>query len=458
MQNRFLVLASLMAFGLSGHALAIGENISENIGEDISGNISGNDIESSAIQHSSGMLIYQGAEYDSASLVLMHEPGPEIFLGVLHPDAALFSDYMDLNEIVSEHRHYKKQLTTTGARVITIRDILLEGTIDNDGRTVQGVKLDELQGLAASFLTFQSDGLSEAEAAAQQSYKSKVLNSATPTDLVDIIMLQPKIVLSPTQYNTGLKAQYLLNPIMNMFYMRDQMITTAKGIVIARMNSPQREKECDVAQFCLDKIDMRPLFRISGDGAYLEGGDFIACGNSAFIGCGMRTTSQAIDQLMGNDLLGCDTLIVVKDKRFSQAEMHLDTYFNVIDKDLVTMSQQRMTGDKLSKDFLMSDIYVKKAMGQYVKARADVPFVEFLTKDRGMDIITISPEDQSRLANNFLTVSARHIMAVDGQSAELCKKLADKKVTVTWLPLDNLRKGYGAAHCMTQVLVRKSPR
>lgn len=443
---RFLGLTILMVFGFSGYTLAVDENIGKN------------DIELGAEQQASRIAIYQGAEYDTASLILMHEPGREVFLGVLHPDAALFVDYMDLNKIVLEHQYYKKQLTDTGAKVITIRDILLDGTIDNKGYTVEGDKLNELRKLAATFLTFQSNELSKEEAAAQQSYKNKVITSATPTDLVDIIMLQPKIVLSPTQYNTGIKAEYILNPIMNMFYMRDQMITTAKGVVIARMNSTQREKECDVVQFCLDKIGMKPLFRISGEGVYLEGGDFIACGNSAFIGCGMRTTSKAIDQLMTNDLLGCDTLIVVKDRRFSQAEMHLDTYFNVIDRDLVTMSQKRMTNDKLSKDFLMSDIYVKAATGKYIKVNTDVPFVEFLTKNRGMDIITISAEDQSRLANNFLTVSPRHIMAVDGQSEELCKKFADKKVTVNWLPLDNLRNGYGAAHCMTQVLVRKSYR
>lgn len=451
MQNLFYsyklsALTLLMAFGLSGRALAIGENIDKN------------GTELSIEQQIPRAAIHQGAEYDTASLVLMHEPGREIFLGVLHPDAALFEDYMDLKKIVLEHQYYKKQLTATGAKVITIRDILLDGTLDNKGYTVEGAKLNNLRKLASSFLTFQSNGLSKEEAAAQQSYKSKVITSATPTDLVDIIMLQPKIILSPTQYNTGIKAEYILNPIMNMFYMRDQMITTAKGVVIARMNSTQREKECDVAQFCLDKVGMKPLFRISGEGAYLEGGDFIACGNSAFIGCGMRTTSKAIELLMANDLLGCDTLIVVNDKRFSQAEMHLDTYFNVIDKDLVTMSQQRMTGDKLSKDFLMSDIYVKNSKGQYLKTDTDVPFVEFLTKNCGMDIITISAEDQSRLANNFLTVSPRHIMAVDGQSEELRNKFADNGVIVNWLPLDNLRKGYGAAHCMTQVLMRSPSR
>lgn len=398
----------------------------------------------------------QGAEYDKASLILMHEPGNEIFLGVLHPDAALFEDYMDLSKIAAEHKYYRQRLVSTGAEVITMKEILLEGTLDKEGNAKETDKLNELRNLAATFLTFECDSLSEDIALKQQSYKDYVINSASPSDLVDIIMLQPKIVLSQTEYNTGLKAQYILNPIMNLFYMRDQMITTAKGVVIGRMNSSQREKECDIAQFCLNKLKMKPIHRISGDGAYLEGGDFLAFGNSAFIGCGMRTTQRAIDQLMEYDLLGCDTLIVVKDKLFSQAQMHLDTYFNIIDRDLVTMSVSRMTTDRQSKNFVTADIYVIQPNNKYIKTDTDISFVDFLNKKRKIDIITITPEDQNKLANNYLTVAPRHIMAVEGQSEQLCKELADKVVKVTWLPLDNLKKGYGAAHCMTQVLVRQN--
>ena len=127
---------------------------------------------------------------------------------------------------------------------------------------------------------------------------------------------------------------------MNLFYMRDQMIATFKGLVIARMHSPQREVESRVAEFCLNKIGMPPIGRISGEGAYLEGGDFLPFGSSAFIGCGLRTTQKAIDQLMENDWLGTDRLMVVRDNWLEQEQMHLDTYFNCIDRDLVTLLKQ----------------------------------------------------------------------------------------------------------------------
>ena len=59
-------------------------------------------------------------------------------------------------------------------------------------------------------------------------------------------------------------------------------------------------------------------------------------------------------------------------------------------------------------------------------------------------------------ANNFLTIGPRHIMAVGGQSEKLQQRLRDAGVNVEWIPLESLIDGYGAAHCMTQVLQREA--
>jgi len=47
-------------------------------------------------------------------------------------------------------------------------------------------------------------------------------------------------------------------------------------------------------------------------------------------------------------------------------------------------------------------------------------------------------------------------MAVGGQSEELQQRFHDAGVTVEWIPLESLIDGYGAAHCMTQVLQREA--
>ena len=77
-------------------------------------------------------------------------------------------------------------------------------------------------------------------------------------------------------------------------------------------------------------------------------------------------------------------------------------------------------------------------------------------RGRGFEIIPIDYEDEMHYANNFLTIAPRHIMAVGGQSETYQELLRDAGVQVEWIPLESLINGYGAAHCMTQVLKRET--
>lgn len=394
----------------------------------------------------------QRAEYNRAMIILMHEPTEELFPGVIHPDAALFSDYFDIDKAAKEHANYRRELKRFGAEVLTVREILLDGTLDENGNPMEGQPLDDLRALASQFLTYNTDSIPE-EAEAQERYKEQVIRRANPKDLVRIILLQPEIVLTRTEANTGFAATYIERPIMNIFFMRDQMIATANGMVISRMNSPQRETENRIAEFCLNKIGMPPIGKISGRDAYLEGGDFLPMGRTAFVGRGLRTTQAAIDQLMDNDWLGSDTLVVVNDRWLEQEQMHLDTYFNIIDRDLVTLSENRYKAGPDSSQYLTADIYVRED-NTYRKVAEGEDFVKYLEETLKATIIPVSRPDELTYACNFLTVAPRHIMAVAGQSEAFQKALSDNGVNVTWVPLDNLTKGYGAAHCMTQVLGR----
>lgn len=384
--------------------------------------------------------------------ILMHEPTEELFLGVIHPDAALFSDYFNIDLASKEHCNYRHELTKAGAEVLTVRDILLEGTIDEDGNPIEGPKLDALREFAGQYLVYTTDALPAEQLEEQIRYKTETLCKLNPKDLVRIILLQPEIVLTRTAGNTGFAASYRERPMMNLFYMRDQMIATFKGMVIARMHSQQREVESSVADFCLRKIGMAPIGRISGDGAYLEGGDFLPFGSSAFIGCGLRTTQKAIDQLMENDWLGTDKLMVVRDRWLEQEQMHLDTYFNCIDRDLVTLSANRYKAGADSSQYLTVDVYERLDGKNYVRTVEGASFVDYLENTLKVKVIPISRPDELNYANNFLTIGPRRIMAVAGQSEELQKAFADNGVNVTWIPLPNLTRGYGAAHCMTQIL------
>lgn len=394
----------------------------------------------------------QCAEYHHANAILIHGPNNELEGAKLHPQSALFDQNFNINELQKEHQMYKKALETHGANVFYVRDVLLLGCVDENGNAIKGEPLNQLRDFAAQSLVYDLSNLPESMHAEQEKCKLSTINALLPEELIDIIIKQPTVTLLPTTYNTGVSAKISYDFLTNLFYTRDQMITTAKGVVMCKMNSIQRQNECELMKFVLRKLGIEPIFEVNGENAFMEGGDYLVTENTSFIGRGMRTTQEAIDQLLERDLFGTQQVVVVKDKRFYQPQMHLDTYFNIIDADLVTLSEERQTEDANSDLYLAADVYERTEQG-YELVKEDVSFTN-LIHEMGMDVITITQKDQDHFANNYLTVAPRKIMAVANQSKEFQDILQNHGVEVVWIQLENLIKGYGAAHCMTQVLER----
>ena len=384
---------------------------------------------------------YPQAEWSKAAVILMHTPGQELFNGVIHPSAGLFEDYFDVDKAAAEHRNYIKMLQKNGIKVYTVQQILEETGIDS------------LRALAGELLQYDVSTLDD-DAVAADRYKKDVIAKMSRADLIRCILLQPTVVLYKTDMNTGYEAQYVQNPLMNLYFTRDQSISTPRGHVICNMNSLQREPEADIISLCYAHLGLKPILRIQGEGR-LEGGDYLPAGTLSFIGCGMRTNDEGIRQLMDADAFGHDTVVVVRDHKFWQMQMHLDTYFNIIDNDLCTLTSSRLNAQKDDPEYVTCDLWVRApGTKKYTLLQKDRSFVEFL-QDR-FEIIPIDSEDEMHYANNFLTIAPRHIMAVGGQSKALQQRFAKAGVKVEWIPLESLIDGYGAAHCMTQVLKRQT--
>jgi len=371
----------------------------------------------------------------------MHTPGEELFNGVIHPTAGLFDHYFDVEKAGEEHRGYIRMLQANGIRVHTITDIL------ND------VSIDTLRMLAETELAYDVSALPNADYTATEAYRQEILGQMSRADLIRCILLKPVVRLRPTDNNTGMTAEYVQEPIMNLYFTRDQSITTPRGHILCRMNSPQRAPETEIVALCYRHLGVESILRIVGDGR-LEGGDYIPAGTIAFIGCGMRTNEEGIRQIMEADAFGHDTVVVVHDHKRWQMQMHLDTHFNIIDRDLCTMVSSRLNAKPGEPEFNTCDIYVRApGTKPYSLQQKDVPFVEYM-RARGFEIIPIDHDDEMHYANNYLTISPRHIMAVAGQSKAFEQRLKAAHVKVEWVPLESLIEGYGAAHCMTQVMKR----
>jgi len=387
-------------------------------------------------------MVYPQAEWSKAGDILMHTPGQELFGGVIHPSAGLFEDYFDVEKAAEEHRGYIRMLEKNGIRVHTVLDILNE------------VGLDSLRALAEKVLIYDISSIPDEDAQNTEAYRQEVLRKMSRNDLIRCILLQPIVKLSKTDNNTGYEAQYIQNPLMNLYFTRDQSITTPRGHIICNMNSKQRAPETEIINLCYEHLGLKPIMRITGEGR-LEGGDYIPAGTISLIGCGMRTNDEGIRQIMEADAFGHDTVVVVRDHKRWQMQMHLDTHFNIIDHDLCTMVSSRLNAKPGDPEYNTCDIWVRKpGTREYRLWKKNQPFVDYI-RGRGFRIIPIDYDDEMHYANNFLTIAPRHIMAVGGQSEALQQRFREAGVNVEWIPLESLIDGYGAAHCMTQVLQRE---
>ena len=382
---------------------------------------------------------YPRSEWDYAKAIIMHTPGEELFDGVIHPYAGLFEYYFDVDKAAEEHKGYIAALEKNGIKVYTVRELLEQAAIE------------KLRICAKSALTYDTSEMPAMTASESERYRLSVIDEMSRADLIRCILLRPTVKLYSTDSNTGFEAVYTHSPLMNLYFTRDQSITTPRGHVISQMNSTQRAAETQIVSLCYELLGVEPVLSITGDGR-LEGGDYLRGGTVSYIGCGMRTNIEAIEQMMRADAFGHDTIAVVNDRKWWQMQMHLDTYFNIIDKDLCTLVESRYLAEESDPEWVTVDLYTRRyGEKEYTLTLKDIPFVEFL-EARGFTIIPIKPEDELHYANNFLSIAPRHIMAVGNQSEELQKAFAEHGVKVEWIPLETLIKGYGAAHCMTQVI------
>ncbi len=382
---------------------------------------------------------YPSSEWDYAKAILMHTPGEELFDGVIHPYAGLFEYYFDVDKAIQEHQGYIAALENNGIRVYTVRELLNE------------MPIEKLRACVMNTLTYDTTNMADITPEESEKYRSYVVNEMSRADLIRCILLRPTVTLYKSDTNTGFEAVYTHSPLMNLYFTRDQSITTPRGHIISQMNSTQRAEETLLITLCYEQLGVKPILTITGEGR-LEGGDYLRGGDISYIGCGMRTNIEAIKQIMEADAFGHDTIAVVNDHKLWQMQMHLDTYFNIIDKDLCTLVESRYYAKEGDPEWVTVDLYTrKKGSKEYKLTKSGIPFVEFLQK-QGFTIIPIKLEDELHYANNFLTIAPRHIMAVGNQSEALQQTFSKHNVTVEWIPLETLIKGYGAAHCMTQVI------
>lgn len=397
----------------------------------------------------------QEHEDEMAEVILVCEPDTSsLIMGGLHPRGSLYERPVNIESARAQHAEFRRVLREEGVKVLTVRDILAYNIQENMSARVD---LEELAADAMTYAMAAGHKLEELEERDRyylsDDYKRTVIEAMSTTQLIDTIMINPTVHITPSYRDTGMMATYAFEPLSNLVYTRDQQVTTCRGIVMGRLRSMQRAQEVKVMRFCFTKLGL-PVVGDIKDPGYLEGGDFFAAGTDlALLGIGLRSNMAAAQQLMDGDLLGTRRFGVVRDDfDQNQDRMHLDCVFSILSHACCIMLEDIMgEGSKIRR---LVDEYVRDpATGKYALARKGVEFSAFM-KGEGYHIIPISCQHQLEYACNVLNLGDSRIISVHPPSARQIVRDPDFTGDVRTIDFSSITSMYGSVHCATQVLKR----
>jgi arginine deiminase len=384
------------------------------------------------------------AEWDRATEILVSTPGPELFYGVIYPGAACFEGPFNPNQAIEEHLEFRRVLEQEGIHVMNLRDVLS----DNYQRLI------ELARSSLSQVFFDPEGKREVPELFDTTQSP--LNVLPKDVLLRLVIEKTSVLQRRTPEGTYENEGYLVNPILNLYFQRDPMITTDKGVIIGNMAHNIRSAETDLVKAVLGILDIEPIHHIQAPG-HLEGGDYIPAEEFALIGQGLRTNSEAIDQLMKSKVFGFKEVVVVHDPYQKEDEMHLDTYFDFAGKRKAVIVEDRtnITGKEDLNKVPKVTIYHPDGDGIYHRD-SDKRFLTLqqYLESKEVELTPVTKEMQLNYGLNFLATRDSHIIVVKGIEKDYHDRLEKAEIETVEVPLDNLKKGYGGPHCMTQVLRR----
>ena len=405
------------------------------------------------------ILFQQKEENYPAKYILVHIPEKEIFMSTLHPAASLYedvTDYVKVKECFDNLKNILKEKKIELINKTALKNLAqkaLKYEID------ENISFDKNTKEYKIFLNYTSN-----------EYKKEIINKLSDDQLVDIILNNPKYILSPTKLNTFIEPKSIsFNPLGNLIFCRDQQITTKKGVVIGRARSSQRAGEHLIMKQVFENLNSTVLGILSkeyDENAFLEGGDyFVAKNDLSMLGVGLRTSMKGAEYLMENDLLGTRYMaIIYDDEDKDQQRMHLDTYFNILSDEYVIVLdfdevQKFYPNKKIGRKVYLYDNEAKypiesnnrdipKKVGKYKLIKIYNKLYTFLEEKLKYKLIKVTHQQQIDYIINFLNIGNNEIISVNKDLKLFEKQTNTKIMFLEFRPILNM---YGAMHCITQV-------
>lgn len=229
----------------------------------------------------------------------------------------------------------------------------------------------------------------------------------------------------------------LIKRMPNLTFLHDIAVISSKGAILSKMRPPARENEEIVVKEALSNLGVPILKEFNGVEGFFEG-CLLLSKETIFIADTERHSYPFIQEFISDILNDFDEVIytrVPKARRY----MHPDTVFNRIRKDLALAYLPAF-----EETCLFTEDSVER-----------IDFEKFI-QEKGMEIITVSDSEQSRLACSFVPLESGTIFHYDiALDQETMKKLEIEGVEIIPFHPEAMRAGGGSLRCHTLRLCRR---
>lgn len=213
----------------------------------------------------------------------------------------------------------------------------------------------------------------------------------------------------------------------NSFFLRDLMLMTPEGAIIARPASTVRAGEERYVAEALDRLGVPILMTVHGQGTF-EGADVAWVDeNLCFVAEGLRTNREGADQVerMLREIGVAETVRV----QLPYGAMHLDGLLSILDRDLAVVWPRR----------------------------TPYPVVRTL-RERGFRILEVNDEDEAhhKLPMNGVALEPGKVLMPSG-AERMRRAYLEHGVECVEVDISELIKAGGGIHCMTGFLKRDRP-
>ena len=192
-------------------------------------------------------------------------------------------------------------------------------------------------------------------------------------------------------------------------------------------------------------------------GVSLEGGDLMPVGNrTVLVGMGERSTGRMVEHLAGS-LFSADAAdrIIVCRMAQERAYMHLDTVFNIVDRDAVTLYPQVIEGMRVfsvrpGEGAQVFDVREERGLLPALAEVLGVPRLRVI--ETGGNVFQAAREQWDD-ANNVVALEPGVVVGYS-KNTHTNARLREAGIEVLEIEGGELGKGRGGCHCMTCPVAR----